>query len=137
MKILSSSFSLSMIPRGGVIEVTPVTSLEELVYQSDSGRRRVDEIGVVSCIGHQGTVDSLNKILRLDVPLVVDRKSIELKVEDILYVTQPIGDRLNVGTEVSIPELRFFKVQFHRCKGLGSSSVEQLESCLKSQTFEE
>jgi len=141
-----------MIPQGAVLEITPMTDenfkdtfrfIPTLVTvgsrYSNAGQRQeakaTQGIEFTSIIGHEGTAKTVSEILGGLVE--VNRQAITLKNGDALYVAQPTGNRIAYGKEVDYPELSFFQVTFHTCKRIGSYSVDQLQSTIKAQTFEE
>jgi len=69
-------------------------------------------------VGHSGTAAQLGSMLGIELP--VNRESVKLQVGDVLYIAQPVGNRLDIGQEVDAPALKWFKViikpvdQYHR-----------------------
>ena len=83
-----------------------------------------------SAVGHEGTAKLISKLLGIDVP--TNRASIILSDRDVLYVAQPIGQRLNTGEEVATPELSWFKIT------LEPTEVKQAHSiAISDNDFEE
>jgi len=96
---ITSSFSLQMIPEGGLIEVIPC-------------RLNVYEWGGQWRIGHEGTAQNLSK--KLGFPVHVDRTPVSLQVGDEVIVCQPVGNRAPTGTELGADvELAYFHVIIH------------------------
>lgn len=96
---LSSSFSLNMLaigPQGLCAEIKPV----------DPGNVPAD---AVSVIGHANTAELISRLLQREVQ--VNRTSVTMDVEDVLYVAQFRGSRLPEGA-ISLPEDAIF--EFYR-----------------------
>lgn len=91
MKYLCNAFSMQMIDltKPTSINITPV-AMEE-----------VAESGAESVIGHQDTANVLSTLLGVEVPM--QRKSVRLEDDDVLYVAQVTGGRLPEGA-TTLPE---------------------------------
>ncbi len=108
-KYVTSSFSLQMIPGGGHLDVEAVDADRAKAFyctlipeggQGDGFVSVGDEI--IWRIGHEGTARYFG------VP--VNRTPITLAKGDQVLVSQPVGERLNPGAEISAPKLSFFIV---------------------------
>jgi len=129
MKYLTSSFSLQMITGGNIeIKEIPIETLSGdggIVSLHVTGYRRSPHGGGGSpdkyylngtnAVGHEGTARALSQLLGVNIP--VERKEIKLAPGDILFVALPTGRRLDYGEEVAAPDLKFFRIIFHRCPG--------------------
>lgn len=92
MKYIANSFSLSMLPRGGDIEIRCLNASEAAAMAE-----HVD----MSIVGHVDTAAIFSDALQREFP--VNRQSITLKEGDELLVGQYTGPRLPEGA-TSLPE---------------------------------
>lgn len=109
MKYLVSAFSIQMMPHGGRVEFSEVDETYLVVRHHGIVVPWFDK----AVIGHQGTVNVINKLLEsfnVSASIAVSREPIRLMTGDELLIAQPVGTRLAVGAEVEEPELRFYRL---------------------------
>lgn len=102
MIYLSNAFSLGMLGKDEVQLTVKEVSLEE-----------VKEIAsqAVSAIGHQSTADILTALL--ETPIQMNRLSIKLKEDDVLFVFQLLT-RLPEGKILTAEELETLPYKFYK-----------------------
>lgn len=115
MKILSNAFSFNMINTKQLTMIRCIPIAPEEVPND-----------VESAIGHPDTARVVSGILGFDIPC--ERKTVTLAEDDILYVAQYKGPRLDEGATV-LPEgatLEFLEITLRKegCSGCGAFSNE-------------
>jgi len=91
---LANSFSLGMLPDGGLINIVPL---------EDKHVKSILKDGFVSAVGHQSTADFMKLLLGIDVS--VNRVAITLKHGDKVIVLQLQG-RLPEGKVLTQEEIQ-------------------------------
>ena len=127
-KYLSNAFSIQMLADGGDIRITPSNlfggdnkyHLGGILVQWDNEAHeperfrsgvRLSRFDALS-LGHQGVVDYINSRITDGDKLSVCRAEIKLQPGDTLFVVQPVGKRLDVGTELgSDAEYQVYRVE--------------------------
>jgi len=109
VKYLCNAFSLQMIDLTSpcLVRVSPLTE--------DEARRILGVGEVINAVGHPDTDRLIREKLGLSLP-AGERKSIQLKIGDILVVAQYLGPRLPEGTTQLPPGAR---IEFVRVEVIG------------------
>ena len=121
--VLANAFSLTMLP----IEAMDFVRVKKINPNDVPA-------DVESAIGHQDTAKVVSSILGFEVKL--NRVSIKLTENDVLYVAQYTGPRLPEGA-TTLPEganLEFFEVTFRKegCRGCHGYDSGTCQNCVFS-----
>lgn len=92
MMYVSNAFSISMLPYGGNVRITPINA---------KTAARILQDGFVSAIGHADIANVVSN--ELGVQIGVNRINVVLDIDDALIVAQYIGPRLAEGA-TRLPE---------------------------------
>ena len=97
MRYLTNAFSVQMIMN--LLRYDKDTIVQFRLLKYEEVKEMLLTKGFVNVIGHQGTVDFLNKLLGLS--LTVERKQITVNHGDTLIIVTPVIGRLPPGTELN------------------------------------
>ena len=97
MRYLTNAFSVQMLLNLLRYDKDTIVQFRLLEYEEVKEMLLTKEF--VNAIGHQGTVDFLNKLFGLS--LTVERKRITVNHGDTLLIVMPVADRLPPGTELN------------------------------------
>jgi hypothetical protein len=113
MLYIANTFTISMLPNGGNVQITPI-ELEEVKSLLQGGN-------FTSAVGHFSTAEVISKLLGIEIPS--NRISLSLKEGDILIVFQLLI-RLEEGKILQAEEilslLKEGKVKFYKVEVLST-----------------
>ena len=97
MRYLVNAFSVQML--SNLLRYDKDTIVQFRLLEPEEVKEMLLTKEFVNAIGHQGTVEFLNKMFLLN--LTVERRQITVNHGDTLIVVMPFGARLPPGTELS------------------------------------
>jgi len=101
MRYLTNAFSIQML--SGLLRHDKDTIVQFRLLETEEVKEMLLTKEFVNAIGHQGTVEFLNKMFGLN--LTVERRQITVNHGDTLIVVMPFGARLPPGTELTAEKM--------------------------------
>jgi hypothetical protein len=101
MRYLTNAFSIQMIMNLLRYDKDVIVQFRLLEYEEVKEMLLTREF--VNAIGHQGTVDFLNRLFGLN--LSVERKQITVNHGDVIIIVMPVAGRLPPGTELTAEKM--------------------------------